>query len=159
MKESAGSVHGRSFRSTTVTSSLPKCRRLGSWPVLPYDDKSRQTIDLAGGATIASLARMSETESLASLILLAMCAGSLLLLLVAVIRNGRSLRRIERSLQAREGAMKSASAATDGRASGARGEFETFLGEDPARLLLPKGEQAKAYRRWRQDKGLNWTKP
>jgi hypothetical protein len=159
MKESTGSVHGRSFRTTTVTSSLPKCRRLGSWPVLPHDDKSRQTIDLAGGATIASLARMSETESLASLILLAVCAGCLLLLVVAVIRNGRCLRRIERSLKAREGATKSAAGAAGGRAAPARGEFETFLGEDPARLLLPKGEQAQAYRRWRQDKGLNWTKP
>ncbi|KAB2639188.1 MAG: hypothetical protein DVB26_07150 [Verrucomicrobia bacterium] len=102
---------------------------------------------------------MSETESLASLILLAVSAGCLLFLLAAVIRNGRCLRRIERALQSPKGAPTSATAAADGRATAARGEFETFLGEDPARLLLPKSEQAKAYRSWRQHKGLNWSKP
>ncbi|MEI6605296.1 MAG: hypothetical protein WCP35_08300 [Verrucomicrobiota bacterium] len=108
---------------------------------------------------------MSETEILVGLILLAVCAGCLLLVLVAVVSNGHSLRRIERSLKTSDVTTKSvksakyAAAAAVGRSGAARGDFETFLGEDPARLLLPKSEQFKGYRRWRQDKGLNWSKP
>jgi hypothetical protein len=37
------------------------------------------------------------------------------------------------------------------------GAFEMFLSEDPQRRKLPKGEQFAAYRRWRQEKGLNWS--
>jgi hypothetical protein len=36
--------------------------------------------------------------------------------------------------------------------------FEEFLNEDPERRLLPKKEQFKAYRAWRTEKGLNWSK-
>lgn len=39
----------------------------------------------------------------------------------------------------------------------AGGAFETFLSEDPARRLLPKAEQFAAYRKWRHEKGLNWS--
>lgn len=35
--------------------------------------------------------------------------------------------------------------------------FEEFLSEDPARRALPKKEQFKAYRKWRAEKGLNWS--
>jgi hypothetical protein len=37
------------------------------------------------------------------------------------------------------------------------GAFEVFLGEDPSRREMAKGEQFSAYRRWRQEKGLNWS--
>lgn len=37
------------------------------------------------------------------------------------------------------------------------GAFEAFLMEDPERRKLPKNEQFAAYRRWRQEKGLNWS--
>jgi hypothetical protein len=36
--------------------------------------------------------------------------------------------------------------------------FEEFLSEDPERHSLSKKEQFKAYRQWRTEKGLNWTK-
>lgn len=36
--------------------------------------------------------------------------------------------------------------------------FETFLNEDPERRKLAKKEQFKAYRAWRDEKGLNWSK-
>ena len=36
--------------------------------------------------------------------------------------------------------------------------FEEFLNEDPERLKLAKKEQFKAYRAWRAEKGLNWSK-
>ncbi|MFD2255841.1 hypothetical protein ACFSSA_04055 [Luteolibacter algae] len=35
--------------------------------------------------------------------------------------------------------------------------FEEFLNEDPQRRNLAKKEQFKAYRKWRADKGLNWS--
>ncbi|MGJ8642752.1 MAG: hypothetical protein ACSHX9_05035 [Luteolibacter sp.] len=36
--------------------------------------------------------------------------------------------------------------------------FDEFLKEDPERRSLSKKEQFKAYRKWRADKGLNWSK-
>ena len=36
--------------------------------------------------------------------------------------------------------------------------FEEFLNEDPERGKLTKKEQFKAYRAWRTEKGLNWSK-
>jgi len=67
------------------------------------------------------------------------------------------LRRIERWLAGwppREATAASESAAAEDSAGGA---FEIFLNEDPARRALPKGEQFSAYRRWRQEHGLNWS--
>ena len=39
----------------------------------------------------------------------------------------------------------------------AGGAFEAFLGEDAARRAMPKAEQFSAYRKWRQEKGMNWS--
>ncbi|MBG7606514.1 MAG: hypothetical protein IZT59_00550 [Verrucomicrobia bacterium] len=36
--------------------------------------------------------------------------------------------------------------------------FEEFLNEDPKHRTLPKKDQFKAYRKWRAEKGLNWSK-
>jgi len=36
--------------------------------------------------------------------------------------------------------------------------FEEFLNEDPDNRRLSKKEQFKAYRKWRAEKGLNWSK-
>ncbi len=89
--------------------------------------------------------------------MLAVCAGLLLLLVWLAIRSARRLRRLERLLEARDAAA--AAAAPAAAPSAPRGEFETFLAEDPARQQLAKSEQFSAYRRWRRDKGLNWSKP
>jgi hypothetical protein len=35
--------------------------------------------------------------------------------------------------------------------------FQEFLDEDPTRSELPKKEQFAAYRKWRKEKGLNWS--
>ena len=43
-------------------------------------------------------------------------------------------------------------------ATSAGGAFEMFLAEEPARRKLPKREQFADYRKWRQEKGLNWPK-
>jgi hypothetical protein len=37
--------------------------------------------------------------------------------------------------------------------------FASFLAEDPARGQLPKKEQFAAFRRWREEKGMNWKNP
>ncbi|WP_193214439.1 hypothetical protein [Luteolibacter marinus] len=37
--------------------------------------------------------------------------------------------------------------------------FEEFLAEDPGRRDLPKKEQFAAFRRWRDERGLNWKNP
>jgi hypothetical protein len=37
--------------------------------------------------------------------------------------------------------------------------FAEFLAEDPSRRDLPKKEQFAAFRRWREEKGLNWKSP
>jgi hypothetical protein len=37
--------------------------------------------------------------------------------------------------------------------------FAQFLAEDPARKDLPKKEQFAAFRRWREEKGMNWKVP
>lgn len=37
--------------------------------------------------------------------------------------------------------------------------FAEFLAENPARRELPKKEQFASFRRWREEKGLNWKSP
>lgn len=37
--------------------------------------------------------------------------------------------------------------------------FALFLAEDPARAQLPKKDQFAAFRRWREEKGMNWKSP
>ena len=37
--------------------------------------------------------------------------------------------------------------------------FALFLAEDPARKDLPKKDQFAAFRRWREEKGMNWKSP
>jgi hypothetical protein len=37
--------------------------------------------------------------------------------------------------------------------------FAFFLAEDPSRKELPKKEQFAAFRRWRDEKGMNWKSP
>ena len=123
----------------------------------PAEPANQPSWCLASGRGGASLARMSETEVLILTILLAVCAALLLVLVLVMIHSARSLRRIERSLTSRDAARESAASAAG--AAAPRGEFEAFLAEDPARQLLTKAEQFSSYRRWRQDNGLNWSKP
>ena len=81
----------------------------------------------------------------------------LLLVLVLVLRISWRLARIE-YLATRQ---QSQSEATEQPPSQAEtspgGAFEAFLEEDPGRRDLTKGEQFSSYRRWRQERGLNWS--
>jgi hypothetical protein len=82
-----------------------------------------------------------------------------LLVLVALSRLSGRVSRLARS--------NPAPSSPDGRgtapakeAAGESGKwFERFLEEDPARRDLPKKEQFAAFRRWRDEQGLNWKSP
>ena len=100
---------------------------------------------------------MSETVVWAIIILLAVSVGLLLLLLLVVTRIGRGVQRVERLLGRTRGGGEALVTAPGSKKSRHDGEFETFLAEDPARGQLTKSEQFSAYRRWRREKGLNWS--
>jgi hypothetical protein len=83
--------------------------------------------------------------------------GLLAWLLVLGLRISGSLKRIERKLgDMANGTGQEASPPSPAETQ-TGGAFETFLSEDPARRLLAKSEQFAAYRKWRQENGLNWS--
>lgn len=101
---------------------------------------------------------MPESDSPLILILLWTVLGLLVLLSLATWGVSRRLARVERRLMERATFSGSEAQLSPSMAeTTAGGAFETFLNEDPARRSLPKGEQFAAYRRWRQEKGLNWS--
>ena len=91
-------------------------------------------------------------------ILIYAAAGLLLLLLLLTWWLCLRLGRIERILAALASrAEPSSNTQPPAIETQPGGAFEAFLLEDPERRKLPKGEQFAAYRRWRQEKGLNWS--
>ncbi|MBB5353797.1 hypothetical protein HNR46_004060 [Haloferula luteola] len=80
--------------------------------------------------------------------------------LVQRVLLGAQLRRLEKSLERRR---KEPSASVEERApSGSEddsgGLFEAYLDENPERRMLSKKEQFDGFRKWRNEKGLNWSK-
>ena len=118
-----------------------------------------QNLGFAGCGRAAILVCMSGTDTWVLMTLLAACAGLLLLLLLAVMRAGRGLARIAALLEKRGATAEGAANVLAARKSSQDGGFEAFLKADPARRQLAKSEQFRAYRRWRQEQGLNWSKP
>lgn len=104
---------------------------------------------------------MPDADPLSNLILaLAICGVLLLLVLLILWRVSARLGRIEAMLLSQSKSRSdSAAEAPSAAETSPGGAFQSFLGEDPARRELPKSEQFTAYRRWRQDKGMNWSKP
>ena len=102
---------------------------------------------------------MPDPVSTTIVILLASAVGLLVVLIGLAIGIFRRLARLDRHLA--EGLNSQATAAADAAAVAAEispgGAFEAFLNEDPARRELSKGEQFAAYRRWRQESGMNWS--
>ena len=81
----------------------------------------------------------------------------LLLVLVIVLRISWRLARIE-YLATRQQSQSEATELPPSKAeTSPGGAFEAFLEEDPGRRNLTKGEQFSSYRRWRQERGLNWS--
>lgn len=95
---------------------------------------------------------MPESEMSTMVILLASCAGLLVLLLLLVFRISGRLARMEVLLGQGQNHRE-----TGDSAPSAGGAFEIFLNEDPARRDLPKAEQFSAYRQWRHERGMNWS--
>ena len=100
---------------------------------------------------------VSEISSSTLLILLGSLVGLLALILFVLFGISRCLGRIERCLAEGFARQEVPERAPGQAETAAGGAFETFLREDPARRKLPKGEQFAAYRRWRQEKGMNWS--
>lgn len=98
---------------------------------------------------------MPDAESPLLLNLLITTVGLLVLLILFAWSMSRRLARIERSLLKPKPQSDPLPPSTAETSTG--GAFEAFLSEDPARHDLPKGEQFTAYRKWRQEKGLNWS--
>lgn len=100
---------------------------------------------------------MPESEGSTFVILLASCGGLLVWVLFMTLRISRRLSRIEGLLAQNPSHLESAESALSAAETSSGGAFEAFLSEDPARRGMAKGEQFSAYRRWRQEKGLNWS--
>ena len=104
---------------------------------------------------------MNATEAPELILWLAGIGGLLafvlLLVLVLVLRISWRLARIER-LATRQQPQSEATEPPPSKAeTSPGGAFEAFLEEDPGRRDLTKGEQFSSYRRWRQERGLNWS--
>lgn len=97
-------------------------------------------------ASVIALAYMAVILLIAILIMLFRLSGLLSGLSAKVGKSSRSSKLEE---QGTESTMVEVDPGTP---------FEEFLTEDPARRNLSKKEQFKAYRIWRAEKGLNWSK-
>lgn len=97
-----------------------------------------------------------ESGLLPIIILLAVCVGLLFFLLLTVYGISGRLGRVERLLAEKKEA-KPASEPISAAESAPGGPFEAFLDEDPSRRSLSKKEQSAAYRKWRQQNGMNWS--
>lgn len=103
---------------------------------------------------------MPETDFATLINLVGTCAGLLFLILLGVIMVFMRVCRLERLLAVKKAASPSASSENETRQvieSRAGGQFERFLEEDPTRLMLTKKEQSSAFRKWRQEHGMNWS--
>lgn len=109
---------------------------------------------------------MPELDLSTVVILLAACVGLLFVILLVTIGFSARVGRVERLLAQ---AIDSREARTETKGSGRGAEsresidrrpggpFDSFIAEDPARQLLSKKEQSAAYRKWRQEHGMNWS--
>ena len=78
------------------------------------------------------------------------------LLLVAVLRVSGKVSALARQVASREPAAGPELIQRKEENSDQKKWFNQFLEEEPSRRELPKKEQFAAFRKWREDKGLNW---
>lgn len=100
---------------------------------------------------------MPEPATPLVVILLSWMLGMLGVLIAVLIAIARRLARIDAKLATDVTHVDTTPASPSPEEPSAGDAFETFLGEDPTRRTLPKSEQFAAYRRWRQQHGLNWS--
>ncbi len=82
--------------------------------------------------------------------------GVMFLYLVKIVA---SLRRLEGRMQRAdaERSQNEEKSEWEGSTETADSAFDRFMVEDTSRRHLPKREQFEAYRRWRQENGMNWN--
>lgn len=102
---------------------------------------------------------MPDAISSTQLILLTSILGVLLLLALILARISNNLARVSQHLNDVTKRMEAPSSKDITTRQESLSAYETFLGEDPERLKLPKKERFRLYRIWRKEKGLNWTPP
>ena len=100
---------------------------------------------------------MPEAAAPILVILLTACVGMLVVVLLLVLRISWRLSRLEKLGGHSPSRLESTAEAPTQAETSPGGAFEAFLAQDPSRRDLPKGEQFSAYRRWRQDNGMNWS--
>lgn len=92
------------------------------------------------------------------IVLLSASLFFLVCLLGMHFRLSRRLKKIEGQLDAARQAREELEAGPSVAESSAGGAFEIFLKENSAHREMSKGEQFAAFRKWRHDKGMNWSK-
>lgn len=100
---------------------------------------------------------MPDVDGSTIVILISSCAGLLVLVLLLIFQISGRLSRMERLLSENSSEGEPFESAPTSAETLSGGAFEAFLSEDPSRRQLIKGEQFSAYRRWRQENGLNWS--
>ncbi|MCU0780253.1 MAG: hypothetical protein MUF04_04020 [Akkermansiaceae bacterium] len=107
---------------------------------------------------------METTEAITITVL---CLGTvaIFLLLIAVWRVGDTLLRVERLLKDNaeprtaepQSAPPLATAPQRTPLPAKEGAFAEFLATNPETRKMSKNEQAEAFRKWRKERGLNWS--
>jgi hypothetical protein len=82
----------------------------------------------------------------------------LILFLLILINTKLSALSAKLSRSSRSAKIEDADASPGSVEAPSGTHFEEFLNEDPERRRLAKKEKFKAYRAWRSEKGLNWSK-
>jgi len=79
-----------------------------------------------------------------------------LVLLIAVLRLSSRVSRLFRLISPAAPAASQELVEQKEATAEQKNLFAEFLAEDPSRKELPKKEQFSEFRRWRDEKGLNW---
>lgn len=102
---------------------------------------------------------MIQVDATVLTLLVGLTLGLVIWVLALVFRISSRLERLENQLK--QGARRESSDPEESDPSVAEtsrgGAFEAFLDEEPERRGLSKAEQFSAYRKWRQEKGMNWS--
>lgn len=114
---------------------------------------------------IAALVEPIEPQFPLAIIILAYIAtGTLILILLLLFNIHARLGALDTKLSSKINRSTSAKNPAEEAESPEISEpepgtpFHEFLKEDPDRRSMPKKERFKAYRKWRAEKGLNWSK-
>lgn len=102
---------------------------------------------------------MPDSDAHTILIPLYVVLGLLVILVALAFGIHHRLTRIEKRLSGAAERRDEIDSTPSSAETSAGGAFEMFLAEDPERRNLPKREQFADYRKWRQEKGLNWSNP